>query len=170
MTPGNSKKRKRRQQSQWYWAQKKKKKNHRKPLTKKKSNWGLITKSKLLETQHATNPDRGHPADTGVEGCQWYSRTEGQKYRKRKRQHPSASLCLNCITVTRAQCMNLYVRFAYVRYTKYFLGIVSKVHVKYFLFIMKYYEKYMMQANSKSSCFTSAISEGSVISEKGGQR
>lgn len=66
--------------------------------------------------------------------------------------------------------MNLYVRFAYVRYTKYFLGIVSKVHVKYFLFIMKYYEKYMMQANSKSSCFTSAISEGSVISEKGGQR
>lgn len=62
-----------------------------------------------------------------------------------------------------------YVRFACVRYTKYFIEIVSKVHVKYFLFIRKYDGEYTMQANSKSSWFTSAVSEGSVISEKGGQ-
>lgn len=89
---------------------------------------------------------------------------------KKKSQLPSASLCPNSAAVTRAQCVNSCVRFGWVRYAKYLLEIVSKVHVKYFLFIMTYYEKYMMQANSASSWFTSAESEGSITSGKGGQR
>lgn len=103
----------------------------------------------------------------------WRGANDTAEQRDKKTDKAAASIsitALNCVIVTRAQCINSYVRFACVRYTKYFLEIVSKVYVKYFLFIMKYYEKYMMQANSKSSCFTSAISEGSVILEKWGRR
>lgn len=51
------------------------------------------------------------------------------------RQHHGVSTALQTQELKR---MNSSVRFACVRYTKYVLEIVSKVHVKYFLFIMKY--------------------------------
>lgn len=139
-----------------------KKKKSRKALMKK-ANWGLIIKIR-------PSGDTILLILVGkILALPIWRDANGRAAQSKYQKEETASLHLDCVTAMRAQRVNSYFWFACVTYTDYFLEIVSKVCLEYFLFTMKY-EKYMMQANSKSSCFTSALSEGSVILEKGGQR